>query len=116
MFLDYDPTTGVRHDMDYDPETGRLDIHYRQNVQGLLDRTKLLRDNGLTDQGIKGGFWHYASIPTTVQIELLNKGLDLFKANDFPRLLEEINTNYPYLKVSEKNHGGKVKEIYLGKG
>ena len=116
MFLSYDPVTGVRNDMDYDPESGRLDIHYRQDIEPLLEHTKMLRDNGLMDPGIKQGFWHYASIPTTVQLELLNKGIDIFKANDFPRLCAEINTNYPWLKVTEKNHGGRVKEIYLGKG
>lgn len=114
MFLSYDPVTGVRHDMDYDPVSGRLDIHYQQDVQALLDRNKLMRDNGLGDHGIKGGFWHYCSIPTSVQIELLNKGIDIGKATDFKRLIEEINTHYPYLKVTEKKHGGKVKEIYLG--
>ena len=115
-FLEYDPVTGIRHEMDYDPETGRLQLHYQQNVQGVLDLAQRVRHDHVTDVGIKNGFWHYCTIPTTVQIELLNKGIDIFKANDFPRLMEEINTNYPYLKMTEKRHGGKVKEIYLGQG
>lgn len=115
-FLEYDPVTGIRHSMDYDPETGKLDLHYTQDVQPVLDLAQRVRNDRVTDVGIKNGFWHYATIPTTVQIELLNKGIDIFKANDFPRLMAEINTNYPYLKMTDKHHGQKVREIYLGKG
>jgi len=116
MFFEYDPTLGVRYDMDYDEESGNVHMTYTQDVQPLLDLAHRVRADGVTDNGIKKGFWHYCSIPTAVQVELLNKGIDIFKANDFPRLCEEINTNYPYLKMTQKNHGGKVREIYLGKG
>jgi len=113
MFLEYDPTLGVRYDFDYDPETGRASVGYQQDVQAVLDLAQRVRADRVTDEGIKKGFWHFCTIPTTVQIELMNKGIDIYKANDFPRLCAEINTNYPYLKMTEKTHGGKVKQIYV---
>lgn len=112
-FFEYDPLTGVRYDFDYDPVTGEAAVGYTQNVQPVLDLAHRVRVDKVTDPGIKAGFWHYCTIPTTVQIELLKKGIDIGKANDFPRLFAEINTNYPHLKMTEKNCGGKVKQIYI---
>lgn len=113
-FLEYDPEIGVRYGFDYDPATGDASLTRTQDVQPVLDLAHRVRVDRVTDAGIKAGFWHYCTIPTTVQLELLNKGIDIFRADDFPRLMEEINTHYPYLKMTEKNHGGKTKDIYLG--
>lgn len=113
-FLSYDPVTGVRHDFDYDEVTGNAHITYSQDVQGLLDYNQKVRNAGAADQGIKANWWHYASIPLTVVMEMRSRGIDLFKAQDMKRVLEEINTRYPYLKLTDKRHEGKTKEIFLG--
>jgi hypothetical protein len=113
MFFDYDPETGIRSDFDYDPETGIAQITQVQDVEPLMERAKLSRNNGLRDHGIKESWFHYASIPMTVALEMRKKGIDVFSGRDIDRVLQEINTNYPYLKFTEKNEGGRVKQHFL---
>lgn len=113
-FLSYDPVTGVRHDFDYDEVTGNAYITYSQDVQAVLDRNQRLRAEGTADKGIKAGWWQYASIPLTVVMEMKSRGIDLFKAKDVERVFQEIDERYPYLKLTDKHHGRKRKDIYLG--
>lgn len=88
-----------------DMNDGHLQIHYRQDVAPILDYTKTLRNDGLTDHGIKNDLWHYAQIPPVVILEMRFKhGVNVFDKNDLKRVFELINREYPYLKVTEKNH------------
>lgn len=111
-FLDYDPVTGIRHDFDYDEMTGEAKIHYTQDVEPLLDYTRALASEGATDKGIKKGFWLYAKIPALVQVQMHQKGIDLADPDSTKAILAEINSNYPHLKCTQKNEGGRTKLIY----
>lgn len=113
MFFDYDPLTGVRYDFDYDEVTGDAFITYSEDVQTLLDRNADVRNHGLADRNKKAALRCYASLPLTVIMEMRGRGIDVFKGDDTARVLEEINTRYPYLKTTDLNHGGKVKQIYV---
>lgn len=113
-FFDYDPVSGVRYDFDYDEEKGNAIIHASQDVQDLLDYNARLRNDSLTDKGIKESWWLYAKIPPIVFIKMRNQGIKAEDPREIKRVLEEINTNYPMLKVTQKNEGGRVKQIYLG--
>jgi hypothetical protein len=75
-----------------DDYEGRLQVHYRQDVEPILERNKMLRDNGITDSGIKRDMWLYASIPPVVILKLrFEYGLDVFDRNDIKRVVEVIN-------------------------
>lgn len=82
----------------------RVTVHQYEDVEPLIEQNKRAAQLGLTDSGIKKGLFLYARIPMTVVMELKKKGLDVFDKNVSARRLEqEINQNYPYLKVTSKN-------------
>lgn len=102
-FVDIDPLSGVQtfEDM-YD---GRIQLHYRQDVEPVLDLARAERNDGLTDYGIKQDLWLYARIPPVVILELRFKyGIDIFKRDHLKKAFEVINRDYPYLKTTEKRH------------
>jgi hypothetical protein len=51
--------------------------------------------------------WHYASIPTGLQMKwLIEEGLDVYDDNHWPRILRKLNDpEYKYLKTTNKYHG-----------
>lgn len=109
IHFDYDPVTGLREVFDYDPIKDQVCIRTIEDVSPLLDRLKALRnDDDYSKQGIKGEWWHYATIPATVEIALRNKGLDIYDKNATAAIIKEINTNYPWLKATDKMH--RIKE------
>ena len=74
----------------------------------MLDRNADLRNTGAADNGIKKGLWLYASIPLAVQYEMLTKhGINIHNKDHWPRMFELINTDYPYLKTTNKTHALK---------
>jgi hypothetical protein len=86
-------------------QDGRLQIHYRQDVEPILERCKELRNSGVVDRGIKNDMWHYAYIPPVVQMEWLVKyGVDFNKKDHLPAVLKLLNTDYKYLKTTDKHH------------
>jgi hypothetical protein len=105
VFFDYDKETGVTETFDYDPVTDNVMITASQDVSGFLDHMNELRkDPEFSKKGMKEEWWLYASIPTVVEIELRNKGLKLEDKNATKAILKEINTNFPYLRATEKWH------------
>ena len=111
-FFDYDPLSGVRTDFEYDETTGDVTLHRTQDVGHLLDYTKALANDGLTDRGIKKGWWLYAKIPPIEMIRMRNKGINVEDGRHIDRVISEINTNYPYLKCTQKNEGKKLIQIH----
>jgi hypothetical protein len=105
-WVEYDPVTGVKEENEM-AEGGGVIVHKSEDVEGLLDRNKELANSGATNEGIKKGLWHYASIPLTVQYELLKKGINIARREDYKKLFDEINANYPYLKTTMKTHSLK---------
>ncbi len=105
QFLDFDPIRGVEQWQDSTYGDNRLQVHYRQDVEPLLDLAKEERNNGLTDQGIRDELWLYARIPPVVILKMkYEHGIDIFNKNHLKRAFELINTEYPYLKTTEKHH------------
>jgi hypothetical protein len=101
---------GVVETNDYDEQEGILTVCKSQDVENLLDRNKELQNTRATDIGIKKGLWHYASIPVTVQYELLTKyGLSIHNKHHRADILEKINFDYPHLKTTTKTHSLKPK-------
>src|SRR6478609_7220532 len=91
--LDYDPVTGITDYFEYDSLTDTTTISNFQDVEPILEGNKTLRnDTEYTKDGIKKEFWHYATIPNIVQMEILRKhGVDMDNKNHwkkFCRILE----------------------------
>ena len=103
--LDYDPLRGLEQWEDR-TQDGRLQIHYRQDVEPVLELAKIERDGGMADKaGKKQDIFLYARIPNTVQLEMKHKyGLDMNNKNHLKRIFELINSDYPYCKTTNKKH------------
>lgn len=104
-FLDYDPARGMTEYMDSTYGDNRLQIHYQQDVESVLELNKVERNDGLTDYGIKNDLWLYARIPPVVILKMKYEyGVDIFKKDHLKKAFELINREFPYLKCTEKHH------------
>ncbi len=106
QFFDYNPHRGTWYEDETD-EDGNMTIKTWQDVEPVLDLTRARRNSGEVDKGIKRGFWHYATIPAHVELELREKGINLYNPNQTKEVLKEINTNYKYLKNTDLTHNIK---------
>jgi len=103
-FFDWNPDRGTWYEHDFDEQTGKTIITTKQDVQPVIDAAKRKRDSGYVDRGIKKGWWHYASIPAHVEIDLKKRGISIYDQNQTNELLKIIDSEYPYLKNTYKKH------------
>ena len=89
----------------YNPDKDEHALTTVEDVSGLLDALKVKRETSAM-KGKVEEFAHYCTIPNTVIIELRNKGIDIFDKGCTKRLIQEINSNYPWLKATNKVHNG----------
>lgn len=107
-WTEYDPETGVTEINRWDEESMSYVVHKQQDVEPVLDMTRALANSGATDGGIKRGLWHYASVPVTVQYEMLTRyGVNVQNKHHRARVFDLINREYPYLKTTTKTHSYK---------
>jgi hypothetical protein len=87
---------------------GKLQVHYRQDVEPVLDLAKIERNYGLADKKVNGqseDMRLYARIPAVTILELRFKhGIDVFDKDHQKRLFQLINTEYPALKTTTLTH------------
>mgnify|MGYP003536031045 FL=1 len=103
--FDYNPDTGVTQYFDYDPINDEINITSVQDCSAIVDYMTQLRNNEeYSKKGIKEEWWHYAKIPTFVEIELRKKVINIYDKNATKAILKEINQNYPALKATTKTH------------
>jgi hypothetical protein len=104
--LDFDLTSGLSYYTEEAEE--KLIVGSYQDCEPLLDHCKRVANAGLKDQGIKEGWWHYCYLPHGVALEMIKKGINPYPRNSdkegWRRFFQEINTNYPALKVTHKHH------------
>ena len=105
-FFDYNPQTGVTRTFDWDGNKGQAHIRSSQDVAPLLDYTKELRNTKACDDP-KRELRLWATIPPVVQIELRNKGIDLYSRDPsaLKRMRQTIERDYPYLKTTDFKNG-----------
>jgi hypothetical protein len=105
-FFSFDPVTGITDTWDYNEQTGDAVVHRSADVEGLLKATADARLSGAADKHWKNDMPSlYAEIDPITQVELLKKGIDIFKLNDptmRKRFFYEIEINYPLLKTTNK--------------
>lgn len=104
--LDFDLNSGLSYYTEDSDE--KIIVRSEQDCQTLLDHCSRVRNEGLKDSGIKEGWWHYCYLPMSVALEMKQKGINPWPRNDdvtgWRRFFQEINTNYPHLKVTHKHH------------
>lgn len=105
ILFDYDALTGVTQYYDYDPVNDAHSITSTQNIDAFLELLKQKRnDPEAWAKGVKQEWAHYASIPPVIEMALRKKGIDIFNPHQTKELIKEINTNYPFLKVTTAKH------------
>lgn len=115
-FLDYDPIRGVEEWEDKTYGDNRLQIHYRQDVEPVIELAKAERINGLADKPkMKNDAIHlYARIPPVVILKLKYEyGVDIFNKDHLKRAFDLINQDFPMLKTTEKHHDLKGPKSWL---
>jgi hypothetical protein len=107
--LDYDPLNREAVYFDYNEGAGKVTITHSQDITPVIELAQALaKDENRTKKGIKQDMWHYAKVPSTIIVEMKQKhGVDFFDKNDWPRVFKLLNTEYPYLKTTHKNHSIK---------
>jgi hypothetical protein len=101
--FDYDPLTGLRTAIAW--EGDKFHVRYEQDVEPIINHAKALNNEGITDDAWrKNGAALYAVIPAVVQGAMLKKGINFLDQNDIGKVLDEINSNYPWLKTTQKTH------------
>ena len=103
QFFDYDAHLGLRYDTE-EGDDGKITVHARQDVQPYVDFATEVRNSGVADKGIKRDLWKYCTIPTHVQLAMMEKGINIHNKDHSKAMLREINTNYPHLKYTRLHH------------
>lgn len=102
-FLHTDANSGLSYYSDETPD-GKTVIRSQQDVEPVLDEAARRRNSGSGDKTIGGHMQHYCMLPNSVSLQLMQKGINPFRmvGDDWKRFRKEIETNYPYLKVTDK--------------
>lgn len=100
-FFSYSQHNGMRYDTE--EEGDNITIHSSQDVQPALDRMAEKRSMDESKRK-KMVFRHYCTIPTWLEVELREKGIDIYNKHQTKELFKEINTNYPKLKATRMHH------------
>lgn len=105
--FDYQKHTGTLERWDYDPMTGTAYINRKQDLRLWHKVVAEARNAGLADKGIIDGGREMLpaySIPVEVQIELKNRGIDIYSQDPemIKRFVYVMETEYPKCKVNNK--------------
>lgn len=103
QFFDYNADRGTWYETEDDAD-GNITIATMQDVQPVLDETNRRRNSGQIDKGIKKGWWHYATIPAHVELEMRQKGVNIHNPHQTKEALRMINRDYPLLKNTRLKH------------
>lgn len=111
-FFEYDPFSGIRTDTSWNENEQKMTLHRYADVEPVLDYSKeMAADTSVSQRGIKQGWWCYAKLPPIVILQMRAKGINVFDQNDEAKMFAEINSNYPWLKLTQGNHGGREKIV-----
>ena len=103
--LDFDPLTSTTTYHDYDHSTKQTIITEVQDVEKYLERNKkLANDTQYKKDGIKSDWYHFASVPNGVMIEIMQKyNVDWRNDDDLPKIERILSSNeYRYLRTVDK--------------
>lgn len=106
-FLDYDPATGLTTWHGYDHLEDKTYIGYEADSAPVLEQNKAMQnDADFSRDGIKDGWWLYASIPVELQIKwLIEDGIDVYNPRHGKRISQKLeDPQYKYLKTTTGRH------------
>lgn len=90
---------GIRNWVGVDSD-GVTTVQRIQDVSPYLERNRFLRDHANRWRGEDNDFWHVASIPNIVIEGWMQKGVNLFDENDWPKVQALLNGDYKWLKTA----------------
>lgn len=102
-FLEYCPTSGAAEFVEWHMD-GTFSITTEQDVEPVLEFTKALAREQITDGNFRKEGWLYASIPAVVQLKMLQRGVDIMDPNDTKKMIDLINQDFPYCKTTHRHH------------
>lgn len=105
--FDYDPVSGASYYFDYDEMADRSYIRTEQDVKPLLDHNMSLRNEGIKHLPSGAIVRHYATVPMTVILQMKERGVDFYNKDHQQRVMQLIESEYPYLKVDNMRHAVK---------
>lgn len=88
---------GIRERWTFDADDALI-VKRLQDCQPYLDRAHNIREHG-NWRGENNDFWHAASIPNLIIEEWMQKGINVFKEADWPKVRALLNGEYKYLKT-----------------
>ena len=101
--LDYDPDTCVSH---YTETVGdKITLQYEVDATAIVEANKVHRNQGHYDEGTKNKeLYKYCDLDDVLIMKMLNKGINILRPSesDWKKFFREIETNYPYYKVTNK--------------
>lgn len=102
--LDHDPLTKTTTYHYYDPMTDQTHIQTVQDVEPFLKRNReLANDSSYKRNGIKKDWYHFATVPNVVLMELKAKyNLDWENKDDLPKIEKVIARDYKKLLTVDK--------------
>lgn len=112
-FYEYDPVTGIKTETAWDENAQEMTLIRTADVEPVLDYTKERANTvGLNRKDIAEGWWAYAKLPPIVILQMRAKGIDVFNRDHQMRMFQEINANYPHLKMTTGNEGRKMRQVF----
>lgn len=102
--IDIDPLTNTKTYHHYDHDTGITRIEEVQDVQRFLDQCKALANDGdYKRKGIKEDYYHFARVPNSVLLELMQKyHLDYRRKEDLAKIEQVLARDYKKLLTVDK--------------
>lgn len=109
-FMEIDPLTGIKTDYKWNENDQQYTLIRTADVEPVLDYAKAMSNElGMNRADIKKGWWLYAKLPPIVIVQMRAKGINVYNRDHQDRMFAELNSNYPHLKCTTGNVGGREK-------
>ena len=102
--LDYDALTGTSTYHEYDHSTGITRIEETQDATSVVEYAKrLANDSDYKRKGIKEDWYHFATVPNTVLMQIMKEHhIDFRRKEDLPKLERILQRDYKKLLTVDK--------------
>jgi hypothetical protein len=105
--LDFDPITGTSCVVEFDVDGSMHIDHYQDYgaVEAVAEHNLRLRNEEQYRKKNKDDIHHYATIPNIWIMKWKQElGVDLYNKGDMPKVMKLLNTEYQWMKTTNKHH------------